>query len=935
MNLSDRGQGVLKYLFFAVLAVALALVIISVSSGFIMDYYWFSAVGFRQVFMVNVKYQLLLLFVGWIATVTCLFFAWRNVKKALGNEISNIGDWLFKGFSIFLGFGVGWWFKGQYLVFLKYLNQSPWNVTDPVFANDLSFYIFTLPFVKTLLAFVGIISGLVFFLSIFIYGIGKSDIEGRRGVEGPDISENPEGSGEWSFSRFLNSWPVLGSVGVLTSVAAVFTWLGRYSYLWGFDPGASIPTQASYMAVNYHIPYTWVKAFGVLLVGGLIIYIIRNSGALREKLEVGSPSDFKKEIAIVGVLILIFGIIPQGVLGVINGIHVKPNEPGIQQEYLERTIEGTNQGYSMENITEVPYTIDENDKLTSDEALSSPTVKNARIVDYRPTKQVYEQKQRLKLYYEFPEIDVDRYNTENGKRITVLSAKELDVNNVPSRGGRWQINHLIYTHGFGSVLSPADKVQSDGSPILAVKNTPPKSIWENTKIENPRIYFGEETNNYALVGLEDIDEFDYPKTGGEARNRFLEKHPDRGIKIKSFWKQLVAWFYTGDLNIMTRKGVGENSSLLLHRNVHTRVNKIAPFLRFDSNAHLFIENKGGLKYLLNGITHAQNYPYSYTGGNAPGYLSDSVKAYVSADSGKVDLYAIRENDPIVKTFSKIYPGIFKDKKIPSNYREHLIYPNELFNTQMGIYRRYHMDDYETFYQQGSFWSFSEELYHGSNRRVEAYNILYDTKGLKGFENDDKEFMLVQPFTPEGKNNLTSWIGVGQDGKNYGEKVILDFPGGELTRGPRQIESIISQDTRISQRISLWSQRGSQVLRGNLLTLPVKDDILYIEPLYLTASDLGYPQLKRVIAVYRDRAVMENSLERAVMKALGEEVIQKPQPGPEPGENVAPVELVNLVKEYLELSRKYNQLVAENNFGEAGRIKENMLEIERDMRDQTS
>lgn len=934
MDLTDRGQGILRYLLFAAIAIAFVLIMISVSSGFVMDYYWFSAVGFQGIFMTNLKYQLLLLFGGWITTVVCLFLAWRKVKKVLGDEVPSVGDWLFKGFSIFLGLGVGWWFRGKYLIFLKYINQVPWNVTDSVFGNDISFYIFTLPFAKTLLTFVGVISGVVLFLSIFSYGIGKAGIEERRREEefgGFESPENPKSSKVWSVPKFLSSRLILIPIGVLTVVAALFVWLGRYSYLWGFDPGSSVPTEATYMAVKYHIPYAWVEAFGVLLIGWLIIHGIKNSEEIGEKLELGDYDALKKEIVVVGSLILIFLIIPQGVFGAINSFNVQPNEPGIQEEYINRTINATNRAYGLKNITEIPYRTNMENRLTSDTALESPTVKNARIVDYRPIQRAYQERQRLRLYYTFHDVDVDRYRTENGKRLAVVSGREIDTGSVPSRGGMWQNNHLIYTHGYGAVLSPANDVEADGSPILTVSDMPTRSEWGSTEVRDSRIYFGEETNNYAMVGAENLNEFDYPREGEDVYNRFVDNYPDRGISIGNPWKKLVSWFYTGDFELLVSDYVGDESRLLLHRNVHTRVKKIAPFLRFDSNAHFFIDNKGGLTYLMNGITQASNYPYSYRGGNAPGYLSDSVKAFVDASSGEVGFYTTKADDPIVRTFSKIYPDLFEEEDIPQNYRDHLIYPNDLFTAQMGIYRRYHMQDYRTFYQQEDLWSFSEEIYHGARRRVEAYNILFDASSLPGFEDREEEFMLVKPFTPEGKNNLTAWVGAGQDGTNYGKKISLNFPEGSLTRGPRQVEAIIDQNTNISQQISLWSQRGSEVLRGNLLALPVKNDLLYIEPIYLTAKDLGYPQLKRIIAVYRDTAVMENNLKNAVLAALGERVT--PTPGPGPGEN-APPKLVEVVRQYLELSQRYNELQSENKFVEAAMVRENMVDIKREMKDLT-
>ncbi len=923
MDLSDRGEGLVKYLFLTVIAIALFLVIVFVSSEFIMDFYWFSAVGFRQVFMTNLRYQLILLAVGWGSTVACLLFAWSRVKEALGEEIPSAGDWIFKGLSVFVGFGVGWWFRGNYLVILQFVNQATWNVTDPLFGHDLSFYIFSLPFIRTLLIFIGVISGLALLFSLLIYGMGKAGVEGRgrRSMDNLEFSEGREDSEVWSVSKFLSSWTVVLPTAILTAVAAGLVWLGRYSYLWGFDPGSSIPTEASHMAVNYYIPYVWVRVVGVLLIGGLIVYIFRNFEEVIEKVQMGEFTSLRKVVYVLIACLFIFVVIPGGVFGAINNIYVQPNEPGIQQEYLEWTIESTRRAYGLDRIVKEDYPIDPSG-LTSQEALESPTVKNARIVDYRPLKQSYDERQRLRAYYDFHDVDVDRYMIGDEKKLTTISPREIDLAEIPITGGEWQSKNLIYTHGFGAVLSPASEVAPDGSPILSVRDVPPVSDWEGLEINDPRIYFGERTDDYALVRADGLDEFDYP--AGDA-NVFYRYEHDRGVNVGNAWKRLIAWLYTGDFQMLVSGYVGEDSSLLLNRNIHDRVEKIAPFLNYDSDAHFFIDDEGGMNYLLHGITHARNYPYSYTGNRAPGYLNDSVKVFVEANTGDVKFYPI-ERDPIVETYSNIYPDLFEEDEMPEGYRRHMKYPEDLFTTQMEVFQRYHMEDYRNFYQKEDLWEFASELYHGRETRVEPYNILFDVTGKPGFEDREDEFTLVKPFTPRGRRNLIAWVAVGQDGRNYGRKVALTFSKEELIRGPQQAEAIIDQDEFISEWITLRDRTGSQVLRGNLLALPVAGDLLYIEPVYISAEALAYPQLRNVIAVYEDTAAMENSLEAAVRAVLGDEV----EPTLPPDDNLAPVELVDVVREYLSLQEEYNRLIREGKFGEAGSVMDEMMKVADEM-----
>lgn len=906
--LSERGQSLLKWGVYVIVVISVLMTAISVASGFIMDYYWFSAVGYLQVFMVNIKYQLALLFLGWAVTTILLLFSWRTVSKSLGDQLPSISDKIYKVGSVIAGFGVGWWFKGEYLTVLKFLNQAPWGSVDPVFAKDISFYVFTLPMLESVLIFIAVVSGVVLLFTVFSYGIGRFGIEAKMG----EVDYSGEGS-FWSVFRLMKSWSVLGPILVLVGVGAVWMWLGRFSYLWGYEVGSQVPVGASYMAVHYLIPYTWVKAFGMILLGVLVFRVFTSFGEIRERLEFGDWGALKKEIGLVIALILIFAVVPGAVFGTINTLEVSPNEPGVQQTYIERGIEYTNQAYDLEDTVEVTYPIS-SENLTLEEALESPTVKNARIVDYRPVKTTYDEKQRLRTYYEFHDVDVDRYYVENKKLLVVISGREMD-----KEGGGWQNQHLFYTHGFGVVASPASEKQVDGSPILSISDIPPVSDWKNVEIKEPRIYFGERTNDYVIVNAHGLKEFDYPK--GENNVQYTYEK-DKGISLGSLWKKLISWFYTGDFKILVSDYVGKDSRLLLHRNVHDRVGKIAPFLRYDSNAHLFIDNDGGLNYLLNGISWAKRYPYSYSGGGAPGYLSDSVKAFVEANTGDVKFYPIDEEDPIVRTFSNIYPDLFMEEEMPNDYRNHLIYPPDLFEIQMEIFKRYHMSDYQSFYQKEDLWTPAEEKYHGRTKRLEAYNILLNVAGKPGFENNDEEFTLVRPFTPKGKRNMRAWVGVSQDPGNYGKMVALEFPKGQQAVGPEQIEAIIDQDEEISEQFTLWDRAGSNVLRGNLLVLPVKNDILYIEPVYLSAETAAYPQLKRIIAAYGDRAVMENSLERAVAFVLAGEGV-----GPViPGENLAPEELVQVVQNYLDLRDRYNELVSEGKYAKAGAVKENMVAL---------
>ncbi len=922
---SESDQDLIKWVVFIIIAISAIATVISALSGFIMDYYWFKSVGYLSVFMKNLNYQVVLFLVGWAVTTAILLLSWGTIRKALGDQLPDIGSKLYKGLAVLLGLIMGNLLSGSYLTVLKFLNQSPWGVTDPIFGYDVSFYVFTLPFLRTVLAFVGGIAALVLFLCLLSFVLGSFRLEiSESGVKYFDYSSESGKGWAWHPFRFLGSWPIIGSVGVLAVVGAISVWLLRFSYLWSFNPGAQVPTGADFMAVNYYIPYTWIQALGVLLLGGLAIHVLRNLRDVWGKLETEEFGLLQKEIGVLAVVVIILIIIPTVAFGAINTISVQPNEPGIQQPYLEKTINYTKKAYDLDNIREVTYTSGRN--LSSQEALESPTVENARIIDYRPVLTTYKEKQRLRTYYEFPEIDLGRYQTEEGKKLTVISNREMDYEG--GQGGGWQNRHLFFTHGFGSVVSPASEVQPDGSPIMKVKNIPPESDWNITSVYEPRIYYGEITEDYTIVKASGLNEFDYPMGGENVQYRY--EH-DSGIALDSLWKKIVAWFYTGDFNILVSNYVGEDSQMLLHRNVQDRAQRITPFMFYDSNAHPFIKN-GSLYYLLHGITWAEKYPYSYSNSNVPGYLSDSVKCFVKSNTGDISFYIINEDDPMAQTFSNIYPNLFEaGETMPDEYNSHLVYPQELFNIQTNLFKRYHMEDYQAFYQKEDMWQSANELYHGKSKKVDAYNILLDLTGYSGFEDRREEFTLIKPFTPKGKNNMRAWLGVAQDPGNYGKMIAFKFPKGELARGPMQVESIIGQDTEISRQFTLWEGAGNSVLRGNLLVLPVKGDIIYIEPIYLSSETLPYPQMKRVIAVHGDNAAMADDLRTAVMASLGETQVPVPEENVTPVKEVLEGELAQNVKEYLELRQKYYQLLSEEKYTESAKVMENMSEVANEMR----
>ena len=495
----------------------------------------------------------------------------------------------------------------------------------------------------------------------------------------------------------------------------------------------------------------------------------------------------------------------------------------------------------------------------SDIAENSETISNIRINDFDPAQQFYNQTQSIRQYYTFNDVDNDRYMIDGKYTQTYLATREIDESKISDS---WLNRHLKYTHGYGITLSRVDKVTASGQPDVLIGNIPPESSVEEIQITRPEIYFGELSNEYVIVGT-DEDEFDYPS--GES-NEYTRYEGDAGINM-NFFNRLVFAVKEGSVKLLVSSNIDSDSKIIIHRNVMDRVRTIMPYLSYEDDPYM-VTVDGKLYWMVDAYTESSNYPYSQPFDDEKGtnYIRNSVKVVVDAYNGDVDFYIVDEEDPIAATYAKIYPTLFKSgDQMPEGLKAHIRYPNSLLQIQADIYTRYHMEDISVFYLNEDQWDIAYEIY--GTEQVQMTPTYYIAK-LPGEEK--AEFFNSIPFTPKSKKNMTALMVARNDGEHYGELVLYQFPKSKTIYGPEQVEAQIDQNTEISKEFSLWNSSGTTYRRGNMFIIPINSSILYVEPVYLEATNSSIPEVKRIIVAYDDKIAYEETLAECLVSLFGDE-----------------------------------------------------------------
>ncbi|MCT4592664.1 MAG: UPF0182 family protein [Anaeromicrobium sp.] len=876
---------------------------------FATDYQWFKELGYNKVFLTKLMTQLKLGIPSFIIVTIGIYIYLMILKKSYYKKVQSnsvsISDkrinQLALGIAAIVAFMCSITLLGSsWFEILAFMNATDFNVADPIFGTDIGFYIFKLPVLQQFyymsigfIVMMGIVTVLFYILMLgtrrptIFNSVDEDELNSRR-MNRSFNNKLDLGNGKQLLNIALTQLVILGVI--LLILIGLGYLLNIYNLMYSTR---GVAYGASYTDVNVNL---WIYRImsGLSIVSALLLVV----GAKRKnfKLSLSGP--------IIMIIVSVIGNV--AAMGVQNFI-VEPDELSKERKYLENNIKYTQMAYNINNVEERNFKA--TDTLTREDIDNNKgTIENIRINDYRPTKQFYNQSQGIRRYYQFHDVDVDRYMLNGGLTQVFLSAREMNSAEITDQ---WINKYLKYTHGYGVALSPVDAITSVGQPELLVKDIPPKTNMEELKIDYPQIYFGELTDDYIITNTKE-KEFDYPK-GNENAETFYEG--DAGIKLNGINKILFA-IREKSLKLVISGNIKNDSKILLYRNIKERVRKIAPFIEYDKDPYVVVADKK-LYWVIDGYTISSNYPYAEPyNKNKINYIRNSVKVVIDAYNGDTKYYITDEKDPIIQTMSKVFPQLFTSvDKMPSKIKEHMRYPQTIFDIQAIVYRRYHMNNTNVFYQNEDLWDIAKEIYGGSDKSdiMESNYFI-----MKLPEEDQEEFLLSIPYTPKNKPNMTALLMARNDGEDYGKLILYKLPKQKNVYGPMQIESKIDQNTTISKEFSLWGQKGSSYIRGNLLIIPIENSLLYIEPIYLKAdNENSLPEVKRVVVAYGDKIAYEETLKEALESLFGRR-------GEIPGEEIAPGELpidgdnITLIERANEAFIRAEEAQRQGNWSEYGR-----------------
>jgi uncharacterized membrane protein (UPF0182 family) len=802
------------------------------------DWLWFGEVGYQTVFSTIWAAQSLLFVTTFVASVAWLGVNIRVALAGLGDRrmtfITRDGTavpfpepdqiWrVLMALATVISLLVGLAAAGRWETLLTWRYQQPFGQVDPILGLPVDYYVFSLPMwqlVRGMAQALVVAAGLVSLALYFVTGSMTSGFPSRFVIRG-------------SARRHLS---LLGAVFFL--LLAWGAWLSRPEHL--LEPGSMI-FGASYADVFARIPAKTILAVVSLLGAALAAY--------------HALSDRNWPIPVAMGLYLAVAVGTEVYGGVLQRFVVSPNEQTRESPFIQHNIDATRRAFALDRVEERELSGDAT--LTqADIADNAATLENVRLWDHQPLLETFGQIQEIRTYYDFVSVDNDRYRVGGALRQVMLSARELNSGSLPNR--TWVNERLTFTHGYGLTLGPVNEVTREGLPVLFVRDLPPVTN-EGFRIDQPSLYFGELSNDYVILRT-NTREFHYPR--GED-NVFTQYDGQGGLLLASLWRKLLFALRFGAYQILLSDDIGPESRILFNRNISERVRLIAPFLTFDQDPYLVLAG-GRLYWIYDAYTTSARYPYSTRVAGNINYIRNSVKFVIDAYQGTTTAYLADADDPIVATYARIFPSLFKPlAEMPADIREHVRYPEDIFGIQARVFATYHMTQPAVFYNREDQWETPAIDDGGDPRPMQPY---YTIMRLPG--EPEAEFIQMLPFTPARRDNLAAWLVARSDGDNYGKLRVFAFPKQKLVFGPRQVVARISQDQTIAPQITLWNQQGSQVIWGTLMVIPVEESLIYVRPLYLRASGGRIPELTRVIVAYQNQIVMEPTLEAGLARFFG-------------------------------------------------------------------
>lgn len=811
--------------------------------NFVINIEWFKEVGYLPVYFTKLfaiaKLMVPILIVCFV-TITLYYRSlrknivkWRKVvevdpvREKLERKIFYAAN-LLVSLMLSYSFATGYWYT-----ILQFGNAVSFNQKDPIFGLDVSFYVFRLPLIQSL--FSTMIS--LLFMLLVITFMAYFLVSARVTLDGtirmkrmPDFKTLQNdiikfAGKQLAVVAFL--FMLTLSVGyVLKAVSLVFSTTG-------------VTFGASYTDIHVSLVF-----FKVIVVVSLVAAIVIFASLMTSK---------SKPIVISVIVIMVLVAAETVTSFSMQRFIVKSNEKTLEQPYIQYNIDATRKAYNIDEAETSSFPVTD-DITAQDIAANQDTIDNIRINSYEPALEFYNQVQIIRYYYTFNDLDLDRYEINGKFNQVFIAPRELDSEAVEP--DTWQNKHLIYTHGYGLAMNKVNSITSEGQPDFVIKDIPPANATDLT-VTNPRIYYGEKTNEYAIVNTK-ISEFDYPAGSDMQTTTYQE---DAGISM-TFMKKILFAIYYRDMNFLLSRDITDESKILIHRNIVERVQKIAPFLTLDSDPYAVL-SEGKIYWIMDAYTTSSRYPYSQPQGGI-NYIRNSVKVVVDSVDGSTDFYIVDSEDPIAASYAKIFPGLLKDvSTLSDDLRLHFKYPDDIFQIQSTVLGKYHVTDPGVFYNGEDVWEVAK-----AQREVEgelkSSEAPYMVMKLPGFEKE--EMILLQYFNIRSKDNMAALYCARMDGDNYGKMLVYTFPAQKTIYSPYLFKQKVNQDTTISKELALWNKEGSEVIFGDTIIVPVNHSLLYIEPMYLRASgESSIPEVKRIIVSYSDRIILADSVENALMQ----------------------------------------------------------------------
>ncbi len=787
--------------------------------------------------------------------------------------------------SVCSGFVFAWlcWEK-----FLLFFNYHSGNIIDPIFEKDISFYLFQYPVYNLILSWLFFVLILGCLLMLAVYNSATSII--------------------FHFDRNLSgnydSISIRNGILALVFFATCYTlakWLSIYDLMFS-EEGAVFGV--GYTDTHIRVPIYIIQMVVLVILSVFGCFVARARWRLKIYLWVTGS---------LGVIYIALAIFPS----IFHYTVVRATEIEKEKPYLEHNIQFTRKAFKIDNVKEKFLSGDGQINLNV-LGKNQDTINNVRLWDWHAFKSSLKQIQEIRSYYEFLDADVDRYVINGKYKEVMLSARELTIEQLPQKSKIWVNEHLSYTHGYGICLSLVNEFSSDGLPNLLIKDIPPVSSVPEININRPEIYYGEGTNNYVFVNTKS-KEVDYPQGDNDV---YVQYKGRGGVQLSSALKKLVFALKFNSIKVLTSHYLTNESRVMFYRQIQERVKHIAPFLKYDDDAYIVIAD-GKIYFVLDAFTTSSYYPYSQRYNDDSygelNYIRNSVKVVIDTYNGNVAFYVFGTDDIIIRAWQAIFPDLFKPaSEMPISIKKHIRYPEIMFRIQAKMYGIYHMTDPQRFFNKNDVWVKSKEVYYDTPIEMEPYFVIMRLPG-----EEKLEFVEILPFSPLDKNNLIAWMASRSDGEHYGELIVYKFPKNKFIIGPLQMEAKIDQDREMSGQLTLWKQKGSDVIRGNLLSIPINNSVLYIEPIFLQSNNSRLPQLTKVVVGYKEKVVWADDLKSALSKLFGSYLGQEV----EVPLNITNKELAALAERYY---RDYCILSGKGKLKEAGRALERLGEIIRQM-----